>query len=99
MDVLEEIQKLTHVKNVEENKITEDDNKILINYVIRRIWNWTNLVVNNIFAYNVALHIIFQNEDLEQNLLKNVNIEKISLCGKKQLRQKEIHFQNVKFLD
>ena len=81
VDVTEEIQNLTSDKNVEENKITKDNNEISINYVMtRKRWNRTNVVIDNVFAYNVALDIIY-------NLLKNVDRENIDLCEKNQLRQ------------
>ena len=66
VDLLKEIHILTSNRNVEENKTTEDNNEISISYVIiRKKWNQTNLVVDNIFAYNVALDIISKNEDSE----------------------------------
>ena len=65
MDVLEEIWNLSYNKNVKEDKTIEDNNEILINYVmIRKIWNRTNIVVDNIFAYNIVVDIIFVNENL-----------------------------------
>ena len=55
---------MTFDKNIKENKTIEDNNEILINYVIIvKRWNRTNVVVNNIFVYNVALDIISKNED------------------------------------
>ena len=32
--------------------------------MIRKIWNRTNIVVDNIFAYNIVVDIIFVNENL-----------------------------------
>ena len=66
MDVPEEIQKLTSDKKVKENKTTKDNNEISINYVTRKRWNRTNIVVVNIFAYNIDLDIISENEDPKQ---------------------------------
>ena len=55
---------MTFDKNIKENKTIEDNNEILINYVIIvKRWNRTNVVVDNIFVYNVALDIISKNED------------------------------------
>ena len=73
MDVLEEIQKLTFDKNFEKNKTVEDNNEISINYFMTRKryrWSQTNVVVDNIFAYNVALDIILENEDPEPKLVE-----------------------------
>ena len=55
----------------------------------RKRWNRTNVVVDNIFAYNVVLDIISKNEDYEPKSIENVDREKIGFffCGKKQLRQ------------
>lgn len=36
-----------------------------------------NVVINNIFAYNVATNIIFENEDLKPKFIKNIDREKI----------------------
>ena len=33
--------------------------------MIGKRWNQTNIVVDNIFAYNVVLHIISENKDYE----------------------------------
>ena len=64
MDVPEEIQKITFDKNVEEDKTTKNNNEISINYVMTR-WNWINVVVDNIFAYNVALDVKLKHENYE----------------------------------
>ena len=62
---------MTSNRNVEENKTNEDNNEISINYVMtRKRWNRTNVVVDNIFAYNVALDIISKNEDFEPKFVK-----------------------------
>ena len=39
--------------------------------------NGTNVVVDNIFAYNIALDIIFENEDHEPKSIKNVDRERL----------------------
>ena len=53
-------------KNDKEDKTVEDDNENSINYVmIGKRWNRTNVIVDNIFAYNVALDILSVNEDFE----------------------------------
>ena len=71
MDVLEEIQNLTSNKNVEEDKTNENNNEILINCImIRKRWKRTNIAVENIFSYNVALDIISDNEDLEPKFVE-----------------------------
>ena len=50
----------------EEGEIPKDNNEISINYVMTgKRWNRTHLIIDNIFAYNVALDIIFENEDPE----------------------------------
>ena len=37
-----------------------------MNYVsMRKIWNWNNIVIDNIFAYNVSIDIMRQDEDFE----------------------------------
>ena len=49
--------------HVPENNENEE---ISINYVsTRKRWNRNNIVVDNIFAYNVAVEIMQQDEDLE----------------------------------
>ena len=71
MDVPKEIQNLTSDRNVEEVKATENNNETSINYVmIEKRWNWTNVVVNNIFVYNVALDIISENENYEPKFVE-----------------------------
>ena len=66
MDIPEKIQKLTSDKNFKEDKTTEDNNEISKNYgKTRKMWNQTNVVLDNIFSYNVALNIISENEDFE----------------------------------
>ena len=49
----------------------------------RKRWNRTNVVVDNIFAYNVALDIISENKDPEPKYVEDVNRENIGFCGKK----------------
>ena len=78
---------LTLDKNVEEDKTTEDNNEISINYVMtEKRWNRTNVVVDNIFAYNVVLDIISKNKDYEPKLVEECQQINIGYCGKKQLR-------------
>ena len=56
----------TSGKNVEETQVYEDNNEISINYIITgKRWNRINVVVDNIFTYNVAHNIIHENEDYE----------------------------------
>ena len=64
MDVPKEIQILIFGKNIKEDKINEDNNEISINYVMtEKRWKRTNVIVNNICAYNVALDFVYENED------------------------------------
>ena len=68
-------------------KTTENNNEISINYVMtEKRWNWTNAVVDNIFAYNVALGSISKSEDYEPKSVEDVDKENIGYCGKKHLR-------------
>ena len=56
-NIQEEVLDITNGKNVEETQL--DNNKVSINYVMTgKRWNRTVLVVDNIFAYNVAHNII-----------------------------------------
>ncbi|KAL0541611.1 hypothetical protein IC582_021664 [Cucumis melo] len=56
----------TSGKNVEETQVYENNNEISINYTMTgKRWNRINVVVDNIFAYNVAHNIIHENEDYE----------------------------------
>ena len=56
---------ITNGKNVEDTQVYEDNNEISINYImIGKRWNRTDVVVDNIFAYNFANNIIHENEDL-----------------------------------
>ena len=60
----EEVMDITNGKNVEETQV--GNNEISINYTMtRKRWNRTDVVVNNIFAYNVAHNIFHENEDSE----------------------------------
>ena len=71
MIVSNEIQNLTSGKNIEEDKTTEDNYEILINYVMtRKRWNQTNVIVDNIFAHNVTLDIISENEVPERKYVE-----------------------------
>ena len=55
---------ITNGKNVEETQV--DNNEISINYIMTgKRWIRTGVVVDNIFAYNVAHNIIYDNEDSE----------------------------------
>ncbi|KAL0544404.1 hypothetical protein IC582_019519 [Cucumis melo] len=70
-NIQEKVMDTTSGKNVEETQVYEDNNEISINYtMIGKRWNRINVVVNNIFAYNVAHNIIHENEDYEP---KSVN--------------------------
>ena len=63
-NIQEEVLDITNGKNVEETQL--DNNKVSINYVMTgKRWNRTVLVVDNIFAYNVAHNIIHWNKDFE----------------------------------
>ena len=88
MDVLEVIQKLTFDKNVEEDKTTEDNNEILINYVMTGKKDEIKLrqLLTTILHIILLLILYMKTRFMNQNLLKNVDIEKIDFCGKKQLR-------------
>ena len=56
---------LEDVQVPESSQDIEND-EILINYVsIGEKWNQRKIVVENIFAYNVALNIIHEDEDLK----------------------------------
>ena len=71
MIVSNEIQNLTSGKNIEEDKTTEDNYEILINYVMtRKRWNQTNVIVDNIVAHNVTLDIISENEVPERKYVE-----------------------------
>lgn len=49
-----------------------------MNYVsTRKLWNRNNVVIDNIFAFNVAIEIMQQDEDFEPNLFTNVDREMI----------------------
>ena len=55
----------------EECKIPKDNNEISINYVMTgKRWNRTHVIIDNIFAYNVALDIISENEDPEPKFVE-----------------------------
>ena len=63
-NIQEEVLDITNGKNVEETQV--NNNEISINYImIGKGWNRTDVVVDNIFAYNVAHNIIHENEDSE----------------------------------
>ena len=63
-NIQEKIMDTTSGKNVEETQVYEDNNEISINYTMTgKRWNRINVVVDNIFAYNVAHNIIHENED------------------------------------
>ena len=71
MSVAKEIQNLIFDKNIEEGKTIEDNNEISISYVMtRKWWNRANVVVDHIFAYNVALDIISRNENIEPKFVE-----------------------------
>ena len=59
----DETQVITHD---EEEVRTSENNEISMNYVsTRKLWNRNNVVIDNIFAYNVAIEIMQQDEDFE----------------------------------
>ncbi|KAL0553874.1 hypothetical protein IC582_007778 [Cucumis melo] len=65
-NIQEKTMDTTSGKNVEETQVYIDNNEISINYtMIGKRWNRINVVVDNIFAYNVAQNIIHENEDYE----------------------------------
>ena len=71
MDVAEETQNLTFDKTIKKDKTTKNNNEISINYImIGNIQNITNVVVDNIFAYNVVVDIISENEDPKPKFLE-----------------------------
>ena len=87
MDVHEEIQKLSSGKKVEEDKTTEDNNEISINYVMTsKRWNQTNVVVDSIFAYNVALDIVSENEDYKPKSVEECRQRKDWILWKKTIK-------------
>ena len=56
---------------VPENSQDIGNNEISINYVsIRKKWNRWEIIFDNIFAYNVALNTIHENEDLKPRTVK-----------------------------
>ena len=69
-DQVEELMALEESPVVipEEIQVSEtcDNQEISINYVkTGQRWNWNKIDVDDIFAYNVALNIVNDNEDLE----------------------------------
>ena len=50
-------------------------------------WDQNNVVVDNIFVFQVALEIIRNDEILNHKMWKNVKIEMIGQNGKKLKRQ------------
>ena len=71
---------------VPENVETEE---ISINYVVTgKKWNRNDTVVDENFAYNVALDIMMEDEDLEPKSVEECrHVEKIGQNGKKQLKK------------
>ncbi|KAK4380786.1 hypothetical protein Sango_3031000 [Sesamum angolense] len=65
---LEESPGINNVSIPEETQVPEihDNEEISINYVLNGIcWNRNKVIVDDIFAYNVALNVIHDNEDHE----------------------------------
>ena len=61
----DETQVITH-DEISEEVQTSENNEISMNYVsTRKLWNRNNIVIDNIFAYNVAIEIMQQDEDFE----------------------------------
>jgi len=53
---------MTNDTNVNETQVYEYNNEISINYIMtRKRWNRTDVIVDNIFTYNVAHDIIHKN--------------------------------------
>ena len=45
----------------------DENEEISISYITtEKRWNWKDIIFNNIFAYNIAVEIIKQDEDLKQ---------------------------------
>ena len=66
VNIHEETLDMTNNTISEEGEIPKDNNEISINYVMTgKRWNRTHVIIDNIFAYNVALDIISENEDPE----------------------------------
>jgi len=58
-------------ENFEEVQAPENNEEISINYVSsRKIWNRNDIIADNIFAYNIAMEIMQQNEDLEPKFVE-----------------------------
>ena len=77
---------MTSERNLEDKTI-EDNNKILINYVMtRKRWNLTNVVVDNIFAYNIALDMTFENEDPQPQSIEECRQRKYWFLWKEAMR-------------
>ena len=63
----DETQVITH-DEISEEVQTSENNEISMNYVsTRNFWNRNNVVIDNIFAYNVAIDIMQQDEDFESS--------------------------------
>ena len=86
-----EQQTLEEMKNEqispEEAKVPENC-KISINYVHNREkWDQNKVIISSIFAFQMTLDIIRNDEDLESQNVEDVEIEMIGQNGKKLCRQ------------
>ena len=85
-NIQEKVMDTTSGKNVEETQVYEDNNEISINYTMTgKRWNRINVVVDNIFVYNIISFMKMRIMNL--NLLTNVVIERIGPSGKKSSKQ------------
>jgi hypothetical protein len=77
-------KELSHeVESPKEKKILRN-HEISIHYVnIGEIWDRNKTFIDNIFSFKVALDITRSNDDeIEPQLSKNVDVEMIGQCGK-----------------
>ena len=62
---------------------TSKNNEISMNYVsTRKLWNRNNVVIDNNFAYNVAIDICNKMKILSQNMFTHVDREMIGQNGR-----------------
>lgn len=69
----EELRGIINDDTIEELSVPENNEnlEISINYVqTRETWNQTNIVVDNIFSFNVVVEIFEQDKDLEPRSIK-----------------------------
>ena len=54
------------------------NNEISINHIsTQKGWNRREIIVNNIFAYNVTLNFMHKNEDLELRIVEQCRYKKL----------------------